>query len=472
MKNMTRRFITNAFALALAANGATAFAQNSPQDKPQEKKVERQIWIDTAAKTFDVQVLAPGQVVTGTPHVMAFTGTGSPQDSFSYSFVTSEVGTTNKLVKGAPYSAEIVNEFVQTLANGNRIVRRNTSNVYRDGQGRTRREMSLAPIGVTGIPAELLPGKTVIITDPVEGFVYLVDDKSRTVRRTRFSTGGTASVHVMPAGAVGGVGGAVGGSPIASGVTVITGNVTTTTTTQTTTTELPRKINVSRGVLQGSALSKVQPTYPTIAKASRAAGEVQVQVTINETGDVINAEILSGHPLLRDTSLDAARQWKFKPTELSGQPVKVQGTLSFNFTLKDDENNSSGFQTGQPGAHDSDGHAVHQVMNIKTERNTRTLGKQMIEGIECEGTKSVETIPAGQIGNDQPIEIVTERWFSPELQLTVLSKHNDPRNGETTVRMTNLLRTEPDAQLFKVPSDYTIKDGGGPQVFMRTTKPE
>lgn len=96
----------------------------------------------------------------------------------------------------------------------------------------------------------------------------------------------------------------------------------------------PKKITVSGGVLQGSALKRVQPPYPPIAKAARAAGAVQVQVTISEDGRVISADVISGHPLLRDAAVQAARQWVFKPTELSGVPVKVQGVLTFNFNLQ------------------------------------------------------------------------------------------------------------------------------------------
>ena len=99
-------------------------------------------------------------------------------------------------------------------------------------------------------------------------------------------------------------------------------------------TPVPKKINVSGGVLQGGALRKPAPVYPPIAKAARAAGAVQVQVTISEDGRVIDAQVVSGHPLLRDAALQAARQWVFKPTELSGVPVKVQGVLTFNFTLQ------------------------------------------------------------------------------------------------------------------------------------------
>jgi hypothetical protein len=82
----------------------------------------------------------------------------------------------------------------------------------------------------------------------------------------------------------------------------------------------------------------------------------------------------------------------------------------------------------------------------------------MIEGIECKGTRKEVIIKAGAIGNEQPIEIVSETWFSPDLQIFVLSKQSDPRFGSRTVRMGNVSRAEPDESLFKAPGDYAIKD--------------
>lgn len=97
---------------------------------------------------------------------------------------------------------------------------------------------------------------------------------------------------------------------------------------------VPKKINVSGGVLQASATKKVQPNYPLEAKMLRVQGEVQIQVIISIEGKVIEANVLSGPEELRQVALNAARQWEFKPTELSGVPVKVQGVLTFNFTLR------------------------------------------------------------------------------------------------------------------------------------------
>jgi TonB family protein len=90
-------------------------------------------------------------------------------------------------------------------------------------------------------------------------------------------------------------------------------------------------IRVSGGVLQGSATKKVQPVYPEIARTAKASGPVQVLITINESGEVINAQIIRSHPLFSAAALQAAKQWRFKPTELSGVPVKTQGILTFNF---------------------------------------------------------------------------------------------------------------------------------------------
>jgi hypothetical protein len=91
---------------------------------------------------------------------------------------------------------------------------------------------------------------------------------------------------------------------------------------------------------------------------------------------------------------------------------------------------------------------------------TESLGTQTISGVKAEGTRVTRTIPAGQIGNDKPLVIVFERWYSPDLQMLVMSKRSDPRFGETTFTLSNVQTKEPDAALFQVPSDYTVKAGG------------
>jgi hypothetical protein len=88
------------------------------------------------------------------------------------------------------------------------------------------------------------------------------------------------------------------------------------------------------------------------------------------------------------------------------------------------------------------------------------LEHKTIEGIAVEGRKTTTVIPAGQIGNEQPITITSEEWRSPELNLLVLTKHSDPRSGESSYRLVNIIRAEPDASLFMVPADYTVRDTG------------
>src|SRR5882724_4997027 len=107
--------------------------------------------------------------------------------------------------------------------------------------------------------------------------------------------------------------------------------------------------------------------------------------------------------------------------------------------------------------------ALQDVVKIKEGvkldgRKGEDLGSRMIEGVRAEGKRTTLTIPAGEIGNALPIEVVDETWYSSELQMTILSKHSDPRSGERTYRLTNISRNEPDRVLFEVPSDYTVRE--------------
>ncbi len=87
-----------------------------------------------------------------------------------------------------------------------------------------------------------------------------------------------------------------------------------------------------------------------------------------------------------------------------------------------------------------------------------SLGTQTINGVSAQGTRYTRTIPAGQVGNDKPLTIVKEEWYSPDLQIVVQSKHSDPFTGTATYTVTNIQRTAPNATLFSVPSGYTVSD--------------
>jgi hypothetical protein len=92
------------------------------------------------------------------------------------------------------------------------------------------------------------------------------------------------------------------------------------------------------------------------------------------------------------------------------------------------------------------------------EVRTRKLGTKVVEGVQVEGTETTVTIRAGAMGNRLPIQLVSERWYSPELKVVVMARRMDPRFGETRFHLTNIAREEPSARLFEVPSDFRIED--------------
>jgi hypothetical protein len=87
------------------------------------------------------------------------------------------------------------------------------------------------------------------------------------------------------------------------------------------------------------------------------------------------------------------------------------------------------------------------------------LGTKTINGIQAEGVRVTRTIPAGEMGNEKPISVVTERWYSPDLQIAVMTVHTDPMMGTVTAKLVNVTQGAPDASLFQVPSDYTMQSG-------------
>lgn len=110
-----------------------------------------------------------------------------------------------------------------------------------------------------------------------------------------------------------------------------------------------------------------------------------------------------------------------------------------------------GVQTGPPSTQ-----TVQQ--SVLGETKTEPLGTQMIAGVQADGSRATLTIPVGRVGNQNPVVIADERWFSQELQATVLTRHTDPRFGKSTYQLTNIQRTEPSVSMFQVPSDYAIEE--------------
>jgi hypothetical protein len=216
-----------------------------------------------------------------------------------FSLVRAEFGGSNKVVSGAPYSAQAVTQFTQALANGDHIQRTTTASMARDSQGRTRTERSFGAIGA--LTAERGGARTVMIFDPVASKSFVLDAQSRTARSMQIAPARTGNSHARPE--------------------------------------------------RGSASAK-----------------------------------------------------------------------------------------------------------------TEDLGTQVIQGLSAQGKRITRAIPAGKEGNEKEIDIVTETWYSPDLQIVVMSKTSDPRFGESTYQLNMITRTEPDPALFAVPSDYTVKEGGRPMM--------
>jgi len=163
----------------------------------------------------------------------------------------------------------------------------------------------------------------------------------------------------------------------------------------------------------------------------------------------------------------------FGPLATSGQPksfvVVNDPVASASFVLHPDTkvaekmggHGRKGPRNGAPNGAIGDKMAAHeQKLIAEGVLKKEDLGTQTIAGVLAQGTRITRTIPAGQMGNEKPINIVSERWYSNELQMVVMSTRNDPRSGTTTYTLTSIQKTEPAASLFSVPSDYTVKQGG------------
>jgi len=438
IRSKTMKRAANVFCcLIMAMSTLQVPAQNPPaSEKPPQVKVLPQGVPVPATETGSVSVFfGPGgsvhEFIVGQEPV-AIQGATWSQGQGSVSFAASEMGYDAKPVKGAPYTADAVTETIQVLGDGNRIVRRNLSSIARDSEGRTRKEQSLGNIGPW--PTDQ-PATRVFISDPVLGISWILDPKAMTATKTMPQSFERVTMR----------------SPMPAKIAEKTAEA------------IAKKVSVSGGVLQGSAIAKAQPEYPPVAKAAGVQGAVQVMIVVDEQGNVLTVDVVSGHPLLREAAAKAAQQWKFKPTELSGNAVKVQGTLTFNFTLDPPPPPST--NSAPPAVHTGAAiipqggtfySAASGMSFPKMEAKHEDLGKQVIEGVECVGTRIVNTIPADAIGNERPIEIVFERWFSNELQVVMMTRNSDPRSGETIYRLTNVIRKEPSADLFKLPGDYSV----------------
>jgi periplasmic protein TonB len=131
------------------------------------------------------------------------------------------------------------------------------------------------------------------------------------------------------AGVVGGVPGGVPGGQMGG----IIGGIVSSTPMAVPKVATPQRVRVSSGVSTGLLVRKVNPNYPPLARQARIQGTVILQAEISKTGDIQNLRLISGHPMLAPSAIEAVKQWKYKPYLLNGEPVEVETTVQVNFTL-------------------------------------------------------------------------------------------------------------------------------------------
>jgi len=281
--------------------------------------------------------------------VLAFVAVGmlaavavEAQDTMTFNYeVQARVPLEAKTLKGAPYSAEVVTDHTQSLPDGNRIVEHSTGRVYRDKDGRVRREED-RPSG----------NPSISIVDPVAGVSYALDPERRIAWKT----------------------------PIQAGIAI---------------------------------MNKLEAVRP----------EAGVR---RHTSDGPDGPVVGGVVEMRHKEGGAPGH--------GGETVAVEATGGF-VTLRR-------FPAGGE-QHKEEG-----------------LAARTMEGVRVEGVRTTRTIAAGAIGNEWPITSVSEEWTSPDLQVLVLTERKDPRNGDSSYRLQRIVRGDPAASLFQVPSDYEVKDTG------------
>jgi len=195
-----------------------------------------------------------------------------------------------------------------------------------------------------------------------------------------------------------------------------------------------------------------------------AVGVTETKQTLAD-GNTIDRKVQAN--IYRDSQGRTRRETTFPglgPLAASGQPHPVvmihDPVASAGYILHPDTKIAEQLPTppgGRPKGLQSRFQARIQEEISNGTLRKEDLGSQTINGINTQGTRYTRTIPAGQIGNANPIIITNEQWYSPDLQVVVQITRNDPRFGQTTYTLTNIQRSEPAASLFTVPSDYTVK---------------
>jgi hypothetical protein len=182
----------------------------------------------------------------------------------------------------------------------------------------------------------------------------------------------------------------------------------------------------------------------------------------------------------RDSQGRTRREETLPPIAQAGESgtaphvVFIQDPVAGTHTMLEPDKKIARTETAHGRGHEGGPNAMAQKRGPRADAanvTTESLGTQTINGVAATGTRTTRTIPVGAIGNDKPIQMVTEKWYSADLQADVMTKYTNPLMGTTTIQLTNISREEPAATLFQVPSDYTVKAGHGRGGFGQPAAP-
>jgi hypothetical protein len=324
----------------------------------------------------------------------------------SFNFITAET-RSSRLVKGAPYRADAVSESTQVLMDGNKIVRRSVQRLARDGEGRTRIERLRADGSV----------ESVIINDVVASKRYwLVPEKKRVIELS----GGHGHISLHGPGVA-----PVPPVPPTPGVPPV----------------------------PGAAPAPPAPPAPAAAMGAEEARTwaEEMRRWARDLAGRLRSDRESGEDV--DTRVVHDENGTARVIVRQTRNVADPGSRTMDVDV---------VRIVEPGAElpDSATAAIAALAPLPLEAGpsgqgvTTALGSKEFDRVRADGMRTTWTIPAGKIGNEKPIEVVSERWYAPDLLLVVSSRYFDPRRGETTYRLNGLTRGEPESALFQAPADY------------------
>ncbi len=379
-------------AIALLAIAAPAWAADAPKPRAEERpnqRVERQVVIinDEVMDSGDV-LMAQAGPEGGRHRIEMFNGGEFPQmppmpdmpdidgivsAAMAEAFSGMPGMHGRQVVKNAPYSAEVIAERIQTLSDGNQIVKRTSTAAFRDSVGRTRQEVRDAKGEV----------RSVQISDAADGTRYILQPARKTATKISVDKDFAKRMEAVKEK-----------------------------------TEAMKK-DGKTVVIERSGPGEETVIRTIEVPGDGGKGESRREVKVNVVrsggpGENVNVQVFGG------------------PGALGHPPM-------------------SGMMSGPMALSFGD-------MKWESKAVVKELGTRDIEGVRAEGKSRSYTIPAGEIGNKNPITVTTETWYSPELKVTVHSKRSDPRAGDTVYRLANIKRNEQPIALFSVPADYTVKE--------------